>query len=107
MDEILTNELNKFEVVESRCGGGELEYVLIKDTKEHREQLNYLLCVVNTWAYVTERFSPAMYEFLDFCKSECEGYLDLAHLISNSIQNVDLEKIGFNQKSNQWELVGE
>ena len=61
---MLKNELNKFEVVESRCGGGDLEYVLITDTKEHREQLNYLLCAINTWAYVPERFSPSMYEFL-------------------------------------------
>ncbi len=105
MDEMLKNELNKFEVVESRCGGGDLEYVLITDTKEHREQLNYLLCAINTWAYVPERFSPSMYEFLNFCEKECKGYLDLTHLIYNFIQNVDLEKIGFNQKKNQWEFV--
>ena len=105
MIEELKNELNKLEVVDSRCGGGELEYVLIKDTKEHRERLNYLLCLTNVWGVTTGRYSPTMCEFLDYCKRECVGYLDVAYLVYNLVKNIDLERIGFNQKNNQWELV--
>ena len=102
MYEILICELNKFDVIESRSTGCELEYVLIKDTKEHREKINYLLCTINTWAYVPEKFSPTMHEFLTFCETECEGYLDVAHLVYNFVQNVNLEKIEFKQNKNKW-----
>lgn len=105
-NEMIKNELNKFEVIESQCSGGELEYVLIEDTKCNREQLNYFLCAVNTWAYVPQTFSPSMHEFINYCEKECKGYLDLTYLIYNLIQNanVETEELVFNQKNNEWEL---
>lgn len=105
MNEEVINELNKLQVVDSRCGGGELEYVLIKDTKEHRERLNYLLCLTNVWACSTGRYSPTMHEFLNHCKDECDGYLDVTYLVYNLAKNIDLKRIGFNQNNNEWELV--
>lgn len=102
MLEVMKNELNKMEYLDSATGGGELEYVLIKDTEDNRKQINLLLCLVNNWAIVPEHYAPATYEFINVCKREFEGYLDIAYLVYNFFQNVQLDYLGFDQKEKQW-----
>lgn len=102
MLEVIKNELNKMEVLDSSAGGGELECVLIKDTEDNRKKINMLLCLVNNWAIVPEHYAPATYEFINVCKRECEGYLDLAYLVYNFFKNVYADCLGFDQESKQW-----
>jgi len=104
MLEVIKNELNSLEVIESSAAGEELEYVLIKNNKENQKKINDLLCLAHNWAIIPENFAPGTYEFINDCKKESGGYLDLVYLVYNFFEGIDVERLGFSQKRGQWEL---
>lgn len=93
--------LNQFEVLDCSVSGEELEYVLIPETAETIQKLNYFLCLMNHWALVPEHYAPAMIEFLEYCRLEDAGTLDLAYLVFNYI-NINTESLCFYTAESKW-----
>lgn len=95
--------LNQFEVLDSSVTGGELEYVLISETAENVQKLNEFLCTVNCWALIPEHYAPAMREFLEYCRMEDAGTLDLAYLVYNFL-NINTDYLWFGTAERKWIL---
>lgn len=93
--------LNQFEVLDCSVSGEELEYVLIPETAENVRKLNEFLYFMNHWAIVPEHYSPAMREFLEYCRMEDAGTLDLAYLVYNYL-DINTDYLGFSSIEKKW-----
>lgn len=93
--------LNQFEVLDCSVIGEELEYVLIPETAENVKKLNEFLCFMNHWAIVPEHYAPAMREFLEHCRMENAGTLDLAYLVYNYL-NINTDWLWFGTAERKW-----
>ncbi|WP_227740503.1 hypothetical protein [Enterococcus faecium] len=54
--------LNQFEVLECSASGEELEYVVIRETKENVQKLNEFLCTINCWDMIAPGFYVQLWE---------------------------------------------
>lgn len=93
--------LNQFEVLDCSVVGEELEYVLIPETAENVKKLNEFLCFMNYWTIVPEHYAPAMREFLEYCRMEDAGTLDLAYLVYNYL-NINTDWLWFGTAERKW-----
>lgn len=94
--------LNQFEVLECSASGEELEYVVIRETKENVQKLNEFLCTINCWDMIAPGFlCPAMGEFLEYCRLEDAGTLDLAYLVYNYL-NINTDHLWFGTAERKW-----
>ena len=94
--------LHQFEVLECSASGEELEYVVIRETKENVQKLNEFLCTINCWDMIAPGFlCPAMGEFLEYCRLEDAGTLDLAYLVYNYL-NINTDHLWFGTAERKW-----
>lgn len=98
--------LNSFDVIEASISGEELEYVYVVDNKENRREINKLLRLES--GYPMEPDSKGNYplckEYFKFIHNQedyQEGVLDLSELVYTYLD--DVEDLGFNFKTKQWE----
>lgn len=98
--EILVNGLNDFQIEEYSSMGNELEYVLIDDTKENRDKLNKLACLVNNWTIVPEHYAPSVQTYINNYTDEGNGYLCLAMFLGECI-TINIDNIYFDGRKDK------